>query len=383
MTTKVTSKVLVVDDEETLTWSMTKTLEKDTGKYEIIIANTGTDALQILDKGPIDVVVTDIRMPDINGLELLSLIRKKYPSTKVIIMTAYGSPEVHKEAARRGSYYYLEKPFEISDIRALILKALQEERRGGFVGQVVDLQLVDIIQMGCLGRFTMSLTVSKGNEEGLIYFKHGEIVHAEVSDLEGKEALLTMLGWNEGSFNSQMGISAPKETITDRWEHLLLEGTRRRDEAAAADAQDSTVLLQEVEKAFEDLDKEAAIKELLESLLRILANIEGFKKGIWVDAKGNVLTADGQTFTEKEALIPFLMFTIASRMGRSLGNSQPLRVTIGRTNSQTTIMRYNHLFLMVALQERTTADEFFAAARTILGKKLSRVSSDQSKGVSR
>jgi CheY-like chemotaxis protein len=380
MTSKVTKKVLVVDDEETLTWSMTKTLAKDTEKYEIIIANTGTDALQILEKGPIDVVVTDIRMPDINGLELLSLIRKKYPSTKVIIMTAYGSPEVYKEATRRGSYYYLEKPFEISDIRALILKALQE-RRGGFVGQVVDLQLVDIIQMGCLGRFTMSLTVSKGNEEGLIYFKHGEIVHAEVSDLEGKEAFLTMLGWNEGSFNSQMEISPPKETITDRWEHLLLEGTRRRDEAAAADARDSTVLLQEVEKAFEDLDKEAAMKELLESLLRILASIEGFKKGIWVDAKGNVLTADGQTFTEKETLIPFLMFTIASRLGRSLGNPQPLRVTLGRTNSQTTIMRYNHLFLMVALQERTTADEFFVAARTILEKKLSKVSIDQSKGV--
>jgi CheY-like chemotaxis protein len=381
MTPKVTSRVLVVDDEETLTWSMTKTLAKDRGKYEIIIANTGTDALQILDKDPIDVVVTDIRMPDINGLELLSLIRKKYPSTKVIIMTAYGSPEVHKEAARKGSYYYLEKPFEISDIRALILKALQEERRGGFVGQVVDLQLVDIIQMGCLGRFTMSLTVSQGNEEGLIYFKHGEIIHAEVGDLEGKEAFLTMLEWNEGSFNSQMGISPPKETITDRWEHLLLEGTRRRDEATAADAQDSTVLLQEVEKAFEDLDKEAAIKELLESLLRILASIEGFKKGTWVDAKGNMLTADGQTFTERETLLPLLMFTIASRLGRSLGNSQPLRVTLGRTNNQTTIMRYNQLFLMVALQERTTADEFFAAARNILEKKLSRVSIDPSKGV--
>ena len=187
MATKAINKVLIVDDEETLTWSMTKTLAKDQGKYELVIANTGSEALKVLQKDPIDVVVTDIRMPDINGLELLSTIRKQYPSTKVIIMTAYGSPEVHKEATRRGSYFYLEKPFEISDIRTLILKAL-EEKRGGFVGQVVDLQLVDIIQMGCLGRFTMSLSVSKGNEEGLIYFQNGEIAHAELGDLEGKEA---------------------------------------------------------------------------------------------------------------------------------------------------------------------------------------------------
>jgi CheY-like chemotaxis protein len=372
MALKTTNKVLIVDDEETLTWSMTKTLEKDSGKYELVIANTGAEALNVLKKDPIDVVVTDIRMPDINGLELLSIIRKQYPSTKVIIMTAYGSPEVHKEATRRGSYFYLEKPFEISDIRTHILKALEEEKRGGFVGQVVDLQLIDIIQMGCLGRFTMSLSVSKGNEEGLIYFKNGEIAHAEVGDLEGKEALFTMLEWDEGRFDSQMGISPPKQTITDRWEHLLLEGTRRLDEAVATEARDSTVLLQEVEKAFEDLDKEATRKELLESLLRILSSIDGFQKGIWVDAKGNVLTTDDQAFTETETSIPVLMFTMASRLSKNLGNTQSLRVTLGRKNSQIAIMKYDHLFLMIFLQGKTTADEFFLATRNILERRLSK-----------
>ena len=376
MTAKATNKVLVVDDEETLTWSMTKTLSKDKGKYELVIANTGSEALTVLEKDPIDVVVTDIKMPDINGLELLSMIRKQYPSTKVIIMTAYGSPEVHKEATKRGSYYYLEKPFEISDIRTLILKALEEEKRGGFVGQVVDLQLVDIIQMGCLGRFSMSLAVSKGNEEGLIYFKNGEIAHAEVGDLEGKEALFAMLEWNEGRFNSQMGITPPKETITDRWEHLLLEGTKRLDDAVASEAKDSTVLLQEVEKAFEDLDKEANRKELLESLLRILSSIEGFQKGIWVDEKGNVITTSDQSFTATETSIPVLMFTMASRMGKDLGNAQPLRVTLGHKNNQIALMKYNNLFLMIFLKGKTTADEYFSAVRTILERRLSKVSID-------
>jgi CheY-like chemotaxis protein len=375
MAPKAINKVLIVDDEETLTWSMTKTLAKDQGKYELVIANTGAEALKVLQKDPIDVVVTDIRMPDINGLELLSTIRKQYPSTKVIIMTAYGSPEVHKEATRRGSYFYLEKPFEISDIRTLILKAL-EEKRGGFVGQVVDLQLVDIIQMGCLGRFTMSLSVSKGNEEGLIYFQNGEIAHAELGDLEGKEALFSMLEWDEGRFDSQMGISPPKQTITDRWEHLLLEGTRRLDEAGTTETRDSTVLLQEVEKAFEDLDKEANRKTLLESLLRILSSIDGFQKGIWVDVKGNVLTTDDKEFTEAETSIPMLMFTIASRLSKSLGNAESLRVTLGHKNNQIAIMQYNHLFLMIFLQGKTTADEFFLATRNILERRLSKVNID-------
>jgi CheY-like chemotaxis protein len=375
MATKATNKVLIVDDEETLTWSMTKTLTKDKGKYDLVIANTGTEALSVLKQDPIDLVVTDIKMPDINGLELLSMIRKQYPSTKVIIMTAYGSPEVHKEATRRGSYFYLEKPFEISDLRTLILKAL-EEKRGGFVGQVVDLQLVDIIQMACLGRFTMSLSVSKNNEEGLIYFKNGEIAHAEVGDLEGKEALFTMLEWDEGRFDSQMGISPPKETITDRWEHLLLEGTRRLDETDTTEAPDSTVLLQEVEKAFEDLDKEASRKELLESLLKLLSSIDGFQKGIWVDVKGNIITTDEQTFTETETSLPILMFTMASRLGKSLEGTQSLRVTLGHKNNSITIMKYNNLFLMIFLKGKTTADEFFLATRNILERRLSKVTID-------
>jgi CheY-like chemotaxis protein len=375
MAYKAKNKVLIVDDEETLTWSMAKTLAKDEGKYELVIANTGSEALTVLKQHPMDVVVTDIKMPDINGLELLSMIRKQYPSTKVIIMTAYGSPEVHKEATRRGSYFYLEKPFEISELRTLILKAL-EEKRGGFVGQVVDLQLVDIIQMGCLGRFTMSLAVSKNNEEGLIYFKNGEIAHAELGDLEGKEALFAMLEWDEGRFDSQMGISPPKETITDRWEHLLLEGTRRLDETAATEARDSTVLLQEVEKAFEDLDKEATRKELLERLLKLLSSIDGFQKGIWVDAKGNVITTNDQAFTETETSLPMLMFTMASRLSKSLENTQPLRVTLGHKNSTIALMKYNHLFLMIFLQGKTTADEFFLATRNILERRLSKGSID-------
>jgi CheY-like chemotaxis protein len=370
MVAKATNRVLVVEDEETLTWSMTKTLAKDKGRYELIITNSGKEALTVLKKNPIDVVVTDIKMPDINGLDLLSWIREKYPSTKVIIMTAYGSAEVQKEATRRGSFYYIEKPFEISDIRTLILKAL-EEKRGGFIGQIVDLHLVDIIQMSCLGMFTMSLTVSQGNEKGFIYFQNGEITHAEVRDVEGKEALYTILEWNEGRFNSQMGVVPSKKTIMDRWEHLLMEGMRRRDEAAVSEL-DSTALLHEVESTFENLDKEAAVKEWLGKVLRILTSIVGFRKGFWSDTKGYTLTIDDQTFTEEEMSIPLLMSTMASRLGKNFGGSQISRVNLGYKNSQRIIMMYKHFFLMIFLQERTSADEFYSVSQNILEGRLAK-----------
>jgi len=75
-------KVLIVDDEETLTWSMSKSLSKDRDKYEVIIANNGKEALNQLKKNDIDLVISDIRMPDVNGLDLLVRVKKEFPQPK-------------------------------------------------------------------------------------------------------------------------------------------------------------------------------------------------------------------------------------------------------------------------------------------------------------
>jgi DNA-binding response OmpR family regulator len=221
-------KVLIVDDEETLTWSMAKSLAKDKDKYEVMIANNGREALQLLKINKVDLVISDIRMPDINGLDLLVMVKKEYPETKVIIMTAYGSSDVQKEANQRGSLFYIEKPFEISDIRKIIIDLIGRKR--GFQGKVVGLQLTDIIQMNCLSRLTTALIVTRDGEKGIIYFNEGEVVHAECGNQKGTEAFYKILSWQEGEFVSNIGFVPPVQTIYQSWEHLLVEAMRRDDD---------------------------------------------------------------------------------------------------------------------------------------------------------
>ena len=221
-------KVLIVDDEETLTWSMAKSLAKDKDKYEVIIANNGREALQLLKVDKVDLVISDIRMPDINGLDLLVMVKKEYPETKVIIMTAYGSSDVQREANQRGSLFYIEKPFEISDIRKIIIDLIGKKR--GFQGKVVGLQLTDIIQMNCLSRLTTALIVTRDGEKGIIYFNEGEVVHAECGSQKGTEAFYRILSWQEGEFVSNIGFVPPVQTIYQSWEHLLVEAMRRDDD---------------------------------------------------------------------------------------------------------------------------------------------------------
>jgi DNA-binding response OmpR family regulator len=221
-------KVLIVDDEETLTWSMAKSLSKDKDKYEVLIANNGKEALSLLRRNKIDLVISDIRMPDINGLDLLVEIKIEHPQTKVIIMTAYGSSDVQKEANRRGSLFYIEKPFEISDIRKIILDLIG--RKKGFHGKVFDVQLTDIIQMNCLGRLTTALVITREGEKGVIYFNEGEVIHAECGEQKGTEAFYKILGWDEGEFVSNIGFIPPLQSIQQSWEHLLFEAMRKNDE---------------------------------------------------------------------------------------------------------------------------------------------------------
>jgi len=221
-------KVLIVDDEETLTWSMARSLSKDKDKYEVIIANNGREALNSLKKNKIDLVISDIRMPDMNGLDLLVKIKKEYPQTKVIIMTAYGSSDVQKEANQRGSLYYVEKPFEISDIRKIIIDLIGKKK--GFRGKIFGLQLTDIIQMNCLSRLTTVLIITRDGERGIIYLNEGEIIHAECGEKKGTDAFYKILSWQEGEFVSNIGDIPPIQTIYQNWEHLLVEAMRRNDD---------------------------------------------------------------------------------------------------------------------------------------------------------
>ncbi len=225
-------KVLIVDDEEILTWIMSKTLSKDRKKYEVLVANDCNKALEIMGSVPVDLVITDIRMPGMSGLDLLEQIREKHPETKVIIMTAYGNPEVQKEANERGCLQYLEKPFKIEDLRNLILDAIKVNKKG-FVGKVADLQLTDIIQLNCLGKMKTALSVSKDDLEGVIYFQDGEIVHAECGGQVGQAALFTVLGWEGGDFTTMSGAEPLEKTLDRPWQELLIEAMRQKDEAKA------------------------------------------------------------------------------------------------------------------------------------------------------
>ena len=116
-------RVLIVDDEPLIRWSLAETL-MDSG-HTVIEAGDGEAAVRLLTDAdrPFDVVLLDYRLPDSNDLNLLTTIRRIAPGTAVVMMTAFGVPEVAVGAAQLGAYRIVHKPFEVHDMAKLILEA--------------------------------------------------------------------------------------------------------------------------------------------------------------------------------------------------------------------------------------------------------------------
>ena len=117
-------RLLIVDDEEALTFSLYQTFIKVPIEIEVITASSGEEALTKLNDTRFDIVITDIAMPGIDGLDLLSMIKAKSPDTRVLVITAYGSNEREEEAYKRGAEKYIEKPFDLRDIKNIVLKMI-------------------------------------------------------------------------------------------------------------------------------------------------------------------------------------------------------------------------------------------------------------------
>lgn len=120
-------RVLVVDDEPLIRWSLAETLT-DMG-HVAVEAGDGASAILALDESdPFDAVVLDYRLPDSNDLNLLATIRQRAPQAAVVMMTAFGTPEVTSGAISLGAYRVVSKPFEMHDMATLVLQATQFTR---------------------------------------------------------------------------------------------------------------------------------------------------------------------------------------------------------------------------------------------------------------
>lgn len=346
-------RVLVVDDEEDMLWMMQRNLNKGMHNVEILAAKSGEEALATLSDIAVDLVITDINMPGISGLDLLIEINNRFPGTGVIIMTAYPSNAFKDRAMMCGSLRFIEKPFDIKEVRAIVEEVLKENE--GFQGTVDGIDLVDIVQFNGLSRATAALKVTTVDREGMIFFKDGAVVHAMCGREIGETAFFTILSFNGGTLQNIRGVQPPVVSIHKSIEALLFETAVKNDEKAnsrvALDQAPSEPVAGTLEQEpalspaapenetkqdlpdIEDLQPETFTEEFemteIQKILAEFTNIEGVHTACLVGRDGFLLDSLARAGIDAEMIgaIASSGFGSAESMGNQLGQGD-LRMTM-------------------------------------------------------
>ena len=223
-------KVLIVDDDQPWLRLLQKELEEYADSFSVVTAKDGKDAIALLKTHYITILVTDLRMPGVDGFELLSHVLKDYPDIPVIVSTAFNRPKTKEVVLKSGAYDYVTKPFTAAYVADKIVKTLKKKAEGGSLHNVsleTFLQLIEMEQQTC----TLRVTEKKGHKMGVLFFKDGELMNARIGDRQGKEAAYEILSWSGVSLSIEHSCVITEKIIDGGLQALLLDAMRTKDES--------------------------------------------------------------------------------------------------------------------------------------------------------
>jgi CheY-like chemotaxis protein len=326
--------VMIVDDDKEMLLSLKEGLERHFDTFRIVTADDGLTAVDKLKEDSISLVVSDLKMPRMDGFSLLAHIMEHYPDIPVIIITGYGTPEMESLAREGGAVGYIAKPFMIEDLARKIVTALRKESEGGTLHSVSSgmfLQLIEMEQKTC----TIRLVDKKTGKQGVLFFHKGELFDARVGSLQGEAAAYQAFSWDDVTLSIQNDCPQRQKRIHTELQTILLDSTRLKDEAASEEEPVSP------SKSSESLEKVTEVAEsdkasFIGTIRRKLEVEIGEKRGfdaIYEDSSWDALVA------EAERVGGFFHAGNLKLMYMDRGESRDLIVLPGR---KTTVISVNN-----------------------------------------
>ncbi len=241
-------KILIVDDEKSFLLSLKDGLSQYRDKFQVLTAENGREAVDVLRSIDIDLLVTDLKLPEMNGFELLAWVSRHRPQLPVIVMSAFGTPEIEARLAKMDTLQFLEKPLDLEMLEEGIFNGLN----AGGKSFIRGITLATFLQLMKAEKKNCTLKIVAGDRQAYLYVRRGELIDAEVGDRSGMAAALEIVGWNDAEIEMDGICRRQDDAIGMPMEHLLMEAYKRKDEAAELEKsglKDIAVELQAVSSA--------------------------------------------------------------------------------------------------------------------------------------
>ena len=241
-------KILVVDDDPDMQKLYNHIL--CARGYEVLIAQNGQDALDTIKRHKLDLLITDLAMPIMDGRSLILALKKINPKLPIVIAS-------HKDGMRHDPelrlaaqvHTFLAKPLtpilliktvqqiigchhESRETKRIVMdeKEAPAKETGSFHGQIDYIGLIPLLQMLGLEGKNGGLLLQKENQKGYIFVEKGQAVCSSTDSLLGEEAFFSLLTWQKGQFQFIPNLVPPNKNMSSPIEYLLMEGARRLDE---------------------------------------------------------------------------------------------------------------------------------------------------------
>lgn len=218
--------VLVVDSDQGMLRIFTEILRSQDGFFNVFAAANTWQAVELLQETPIDLVITAIRLPKVDGFRLVSKFTKDYPLIKVIVMTKDAHPLLRASLRRFPEAVHLDQSHDISMLTKRVFTELQID----YGGRVRGINLSSFLQMMELEKCTCALSVTSKDLVGSLWLKNGELIAAKSKVAEGKEAALEIMAWKNVFVDINYTPHKIERQINIPLMMLIIESSRQEDE---------------------------------------------------------------------------------------------------------------------------------------------------------
>jgi CheY-like chemotaxis protein len=221
-------KILIAEDDKILMKRLVRSFEKKSPEVEVLSAENGKEAIAVLQQGPVDLLITDIQMPEIDGLTLLAYVNEKHPRIPCFVMTAYETPELRQKLGK-DILRFFSKPFDLDKFQQEAVSALSQKPPSGYISGISVVSFLHMIQIE--KKTCLFEVILPDDKKGIFYFEKGEMFDAICGQLKGEDAALEIITNERAKFSFK---KFPDKKIAKRIKkglvELIAEAIKREDE---------------------------------------------------------------------------------------------------------------------------------------------------------
>jgi len=349
--------VLIVDENPEIVRGLKESLSEISSDYNILTAHNGTNALAIIEKERLGLVILDTRVPGINGLQLLSKLRDRGIWLPVVVITDSNLDENDNRLVDFGIVDFIRKPFLPEKVVIRIDEIMKNKEKKDLIK---NLSLPSILQLIEMEKRTGLLTIEIGHERGRIFFRNGKLMDVHVKGLSPEEAMEAFIQslYEDREISIQYIEHRKAQKIDMSLMQIVMEASRIKDEKGIGEDKNGA----------EEKNGKPGSNDYLPVVADLLDSLREVESYIIADEKGEVYMASPENYNEDILNSSIYLSVIGDRFGEDLNLGAPGNLICYFKNKKRLIQKYSDFIVIMELTKMTKYSVFKEKLNTLLAK---------------